>query len=270
MNIDFNKSFEKILPFLYVIFFSYLMATILFFCLPKDGVEFIKDSGSTLEYKKYDFYSKIKKFEDKQQFGNQNSKLIQTLDKYDLKAIYSTTNNKGWINIEEKSGMESYILSYGDKIDDYELIALFKTYVLFRKNNKEYKLEITEKEITNFNINESTNNTEIQIKDNGAIVNRNYLNTYVSNIDKIWKDIVINEIKVGEKIDGFKIDRITKDSAFSKLGLKENDIIKSVNNSELDSYAKAFEVFNNLQNIKYLNIEVLRNNEVVELNYEID
>lgn len=267
MNINFSRLFQKTLPFVYIIFSSYICASMLFFYLPKTGVDFVKDSSTNLDYKKYEFYSIPKKSEI-QQFENQN-KNIQTLDKYELKAIYSTISNKGWINIEDKSSNQSHILSFGDKIDEYELFALFKDYVLFRKNNKEYKLEIKEKEIPNFDI-EEAKNEEIQIKENGAVINRNYLNSYVTNIDNIWNNITINEIKNGQFIDGFKIEKIKKKSVFEKLGLKENDVIKSVNNSELNSYAKAFEVFNDLANIRYLNIEILRNNELVELNYEID
>ena len=58
---------------------------------------------------------------------------------------------------------------------------------------------------------------------------------------------------------------------FSVPDLRTNpDIIKSVNNSVLESYADAFKVYNNMENTKYLNMEILRNNEIVELNYEID
>ena len=272
MNIDFSKFFQKLLPFAYLILYSYFIATILFIYLPKNGVDFVKESSSNLDYKKYDFYSTIKKIDEQQNIQSQNNKSIQTLDKYELKAIYSTTNNKGWINIEEKSGNESYVLSFRDEIDGYKLEKIDKNYVIFIKNGKEYKLEIKDKEISNFDMNQTKNqnNQEIEIKNNGAVINRNYLNSYVSNIDKIWKDISIKEIKNGEKIEGFKIEKISKDSVFGKLGLKERDILKSVNNSELNSYAKAFEIFNNLENIEYLNMEVLRNNEIVELNYEIN
>ena len=89
-------------------------------------------------------------------------------------------------------------------------------------------------------------------------------------MEKIWNNISIKEIQNENKIEGFKIERINKDSAFAKLGLKEGDIIKSVNNSVLESYADAFKVYNNMENTKYLNMEILRNNEIVELNYEID
>ena len=89
-------------------------------------------------------------------------------------------------------------------------------------------------------------------------------------MDKIWNNIEIIEIKNGEIIDGFKINRVNKDSVFSKIGLKEGDIIKMVNNSVLSSYADAFKIYNNMENSKYINMQILRNNEVMELNYEIN
>lgn len=113
-------------------------------------------------------------------------------------------------------------------------------------------------------------NQQIEEKENGAVVKREYLNSYISNVEKIWSNISIQELKNGDKIEGFKIENINKDSVFEKLGLKKGDVIKSVNNNVLSSYAEAFKVYNNIENTKYLNIEILRNNEVVELNYEID
>ena len=86
----------------------------------------------------------------------------------------------------------------------------------------------------------------------------------------IWNNIEIIEIKNGEIIDGFKINRVNKDSVFTKIGLKEGDIIKMVNNSIISSYADALKVYGNMENTRYINMQILRNNEVVELNYEIN
>ena len=115
-------------------------------------------------------------------------------------------------------------------------------------------------------------NQEIIIKNNGAIISRDYLNSYTSNIDKVWKDITIDEIKNGNKSEGFKINKITKNSVFEKFGLKDGDTIKSINNNNntLSSYADAMKIYNNVKDATYFNIEVLRKNEVVELNYEIN
>lgn len=265
MNINFNKLLQNLMPFLYVIFMAYILSVLVFFFLPKNGVEFVLDKSSNLEYRKYSFYSNTKKTEDKTLKEN---KTIQTLDKYQLKAIYYVNSNKGWITVQEKAGNKSHILSHGEEIDGYVLNELFFDYVIFIKNEKEYKLEITKSSITNFEINKPSK--ELTQKDNGAVVNRNYLNSYITNIDKIWDNIAIIEVKNGNNIDGFKIEKIKKDSVFSKLGLKEGDIIKTVNNNSLNSYAEAFKVYNDIGNVRHLNMEVLRNNEIVELNYEID
>ncbi|QKF68002.1 type II secretion/transformation system, C protein [Arcobacter venerupis] len=271
MNINFNTLFHKSLPFIYIILLAFLINSVIFFYLPKSGVDFIKNNSLFLDYKKYAFYSNIKNIEKK--VDDTNSKqIVQTLSKYNLKAIYFRSNDEGWITIEEKSGDKSYILAQGEQIDGYTLFRLFKNYILFIKDNKEFKLEIKEEIGGNSSFSEPLNNQnqEIVIKNNGAIISRDYLNSYTSNIEKIWENIAIDEIKNDNKVEGFKISKITKNSVFEKIGLKEGDIIKTINNNALNSYGDAMKVYNNIKDTTYLNIEVLRKNELVELNYEIN
>jgi type II secretion system protein C len=271
MNINFNTLFQKSLPLIYVILFAFLLNSVIFFYLPKSGVDFVKSDSLFLDYKKYGFYSNIKNIEKK--VDDTNSKQsVQTLAKYNLKAIYFRSNDEGWITIEEKSGDKSYILAQGEQIDGYTLFKLFKNYILFIKDNKEFKLEFKEEIGANSSFSEPLNNQkqEIIIKNNGAIISRDYLNSYTSNIEKIWKDIAIDEIKNGNKIEGFKISKVVENSDFEKIGLKKGDVIKAINNNALNSYADALRVYNSIKDTTYLNIEVLRKNEVVELNYEIN
>lgn len=266
MNINFSKLFQKSLPFIYVIFFAYILDLVLFFYLPKSGVSFLENNLSNLEYKKFAFYSNIKKVESKELESKSNNQ-PQDLSKFELKAIYFINGNKGWITIEDKSNQTSYILSLGEQIDGYIFTKIFKNYAIFQKDKKEYKIEIVEKELTNYQENSVD---EFKTKDNGALINRNYLNSYIMDMDKIWKNVSISEVKNADKIEGFRIDKISKDSVFNKIGLKEGDIIKSINNIPLNSYAEAFKVYNNIGNTKYLNIEILRNNEIMEMSYEIN
>lgn len=265
MNINFNKIFKNMTPYIYVVLSAYIFNLILFFYLPKSGVSFVENSFSALDYKKYDFYVSNNKNQ-KDGLETKNTQ-IQNLSKYDLKAIYFTSSTKGWIIVEEKGQNASYILTLGEQIDGYVLSTLFKDYVIFQKNKKDYKLEIAEKELVNF---EQTKTEEFKAKDNGAVISRSYLNSYITNVDKIWNSISIKEIKNADKITGFQIEKITPNTVFSKLGLKDGDVIKSINNRALDSYAEALNVYNNIGNTMNLNIEILRNNETMELNYEIN
>jgi len=270
MNTVFNKIIQKSIPYMFIFLFAYILSTIAFIYLPRNGVEFVNESNSYLEYRKYDgFYSKVSKkvIEKKEQ------KVEQTLLNYALKAIYSTTSNSGWITIENIKNQESYILSQNEDIDGYILIKLYKNHVIMEKDKKQYRLDITQidKKVS-YDLTDTRNNTKSNVVLDGSIVKvkRNYLNTYVKDVNKIWNNIEIKEIKSNGKIDGFKVNKVVKGSVFEKLGLEKNDIIKSINNNILSSYSDAFKVYNNINNTKYLNIEILRNNEIMELNYEID
>lgn len=268
MNINFNQLIQKILPYSFIFLLAYLINSIAFFYLPKVGVEFKDNNIGNLEYKNYSgFYSKVQIVQESKEV---KSAPMENFSKYNLKAVYSTTSNGGWITIE--NGDNSFILSQGENIDGYVLSKLFKSYVIFEKSQKEYKLEMKEKDNISYELTEDTDDIKqnIIVKDDLVKVNRTYLNSYVQNIDKVWNNIAINEKKVGNKIEGFEVLKVNQDSVFAKLGLKAGDVIKSINNNSLNSYADAFNVYNNIGDTRYLNIEILRNNEVVELNYEID
>lgn len=57
---------------------------------------------------------------------------------------------------------------------------------------------------------------------------------------------------------------------FNKLGLQDGDIIKTINSKKLSSYEDLSRSFDNIGNIRYISIEILRNNEIMGLNYEIN
>lgn len=268
MNINFNKIFLYSLPFLYITMVTYIISTILFFILPKTGVNFTENSNVNLDYKKYRFYLTISnpKIE-----GLKNGS-AQNLDKYNLKAIFSTQSNGGLVVIEEKSSLKDNLtLNAGEDINGYLLTKLYKDYVLFTKDGKEYILKIDNENKTTYELKssdkEKNNNSTT---DNKIILSKSTIKSYMNNLEEVSKNIILKEFKSGDSIDGFKIEKIVQNSDFSKLGLKDGDIIKSVNSSKLSSYGEVYNIFNNIDNISYLSIEVLRNNEIVELNYEIN
>ena len=85
----------------------------------------------------------------------------------------------------------------------------------------------------------------------------------------IYKNIGIAEMKDGEALKGFWITFVRKDSPFEKLGLKRDDVIKSFNGKEINSYNAAFSIFKNIQNIENATLVIQRGSEEMELEYEI-
>lgn len=272
MNINFNKLIRQSLPLVYILLFTYILSTIAFVLLPKSGVDFIEKNKQTLEYKKYDgFYSDVK-VQIQKTIKTSIKNESKSLSEYILKGIYSTSSNSGWIIIENKRSKENNILSQFDDIDDYVLTKLYKNYVVFEKENKEFTLNISNQDDVKYEMSREIDGIkeDIIVDESGVKIKRDYLNSYVKDIDKVWNNIAINEIRENDKITGFEVTSVNTKSVFGKLGLQKGDIIKSINNNILASYADAFKVYNNINNTKYLNIEILRNNEIMELNYEID
>ncbi len=271
MNLNFNKILKTIFPYIYIALATYIISTIIFLFLPKNGVDFEDVSLNQLEYKNYSGFYSSNGVVINNRLKNRANISLDSLSKYILKAIYSTSSNSGWIIIESKSSKDTTILQQLEEFNGYTLTKLYKKYVIFEKNSKEYKLELPKEENLTYGIeNNNSIKENIVVKEGSVAVQRDYLNTYVNDLGKVWKDIAIQEIRENGKIDGFKINGVNKNSVFEKLGLKKNDIIKSINGNVLKSYADAFKIYNGINKLNYLRLEVLRNNEVVELNYEIN
>lgn len=273
MSTTINLIIKKFLPFVYLVLLAYFINAVLFVFLPKSGVELSKKDDIGIEFRKFSgFYSsKAQVVQEKKEETKKEE--VTSLTKYKLKAIYSKEDNSGWASVESSNGTKSYILSQWEELDGYILTKLYRSHVIFEKAAVEYKLEL-EKTKENISYEMSTNKNSIKenivVKNDVIKVSRNYLNTYVNDVEKVWRDVAIKEIKKDNKIDGFKVFRVARGSAFDKLGLRRGDVIKSINNTVLTSYADAFKVYNEINKTQYLNIEILRNNEIMELNYEID
>lgn len=276
MNISYNKIVKKSIPFFIIILIAFILNTILQLILPKniDGVKTTLDTP--LDFKKFRIYNSfyeqpVKKESVKTNTEKKEYKFITNIE---LKAIYSTNNKKtGWVVINEKSSSEAILLSVGDNFKDYMLKEVYIQYVIFEKDSKEYKLSLfDEKEDTKFTTKTVTvkdDFKDIEHEEGIFKVKRDLVDSYTKDLKKIFSEISIKEIVNNGEIDGFKINSLTKNSVFDRLGLKAGDIIKEVNNIKLKSYNDAFKFYNTMNTIDVLNFKILRDDQLMEIEYEI-
>ena len=71
------------------------------------------------------------------------------------------------------------------------------------------------------------------------------------------------------KLKGFKVDNVPSGSIIEEAGIKNGDIIYSVQGRQLTSMQDALEMFNKVQNQSRLEVVLMRDNKPVTLNYEI-
>ena len=198
-----------------------------------------------------------------------------------LLAIYHS-QDRVVITVSKKD--KTSVLVRGDKIDGYVLDAATAQEAIFLRDGKSYQIRLIEtagnskgkssvryiSDKTTKPRNQAVPRGEVVEADGLTIVDRTLLNHYSKNMDDIWKNIGIKEIKEGDKIKGFKVNFVKRGSDFSKLGLRRGDVIKSINGQELSSYNAAFEIYKNIDTMDGLTLKIMRGKEEMELEYEIN
>jgi len=71
------------------------------------------------------------------------------------------------------------------------------------------------------------------------------------------------------KANGFKVFAIKPNSIFSKIGLRNGDVIQKINDRDIASPDRAFQAFQDLRNEKSLSVEIVRRGGPQTLHYEI-
>ncbi len=294
-NITNSRLFSTLLFFLTVLFIAkllWLIASI--FVLPKSGVDY------TEKNKLKSFYYPVRLSNVKQRKApvvikapvkpkpTPKKVIVENMKGYKLLALYVSGDTL--ISTISK-GAKTKVLGKGESFNGFKLISSRANTALFNKGGKDFTLELknikkakakktTSKKVKHKKVkhkrvahapSKSLLKKGIVSSANGEtkVVSKGLLSSYTKDIDKVWKDIGIGEHKVNGVLTGFKVNFIKKNSDFEKLGLKRGDILTSINGQELDSYNAAFSFYKEMDSIENLTLSIKRNNQDMELEYEI-
>ncbi len=194
-----------------------------------------------------------------------------------LLAVYNATDVTV-VTVEYKG--KTKVLGKGEEINGFVLEGAGSNYATFSKNAKTYQINLIVSRKGDDSIKSaqapaapsSENKVEGEVVDVGdhKIVDRSLVDHYAKNMDDIYKNIGIQEIKKGKGLDGFSISFIRKGSPFEKLGLQRGDVIKAVNGQKMDSIKAAFDVYKNISDIDNMTLVIQRGKEEMELEYEVN
>ena len=102
---------------------------------------------------------------------------------------------------------------------------------------------------------------------NQYVVKRADLTKATSNLGALASQA---RIVPSKKDNGFKIFSIAKDSLFTKIGIQNGDVLKSINGIELSSPDKALEAYSRLQSASKLSLDIVRKGQNETLEYTIE
>jgi general secretion pathway protein C len=243
--------------------------------LPTIGVEHMEKKGGKA------LYYRVKLSPNEAPEPTTTQKPVQTagsIKDIKLLAIYNASDITV-VTVEHKR--KTKVLAKGEEINGFVLEGAGSNYATFSKNAKMYKIHLiistkgddTIKSTKSSSSSVSTvNKVEGDVVDAGdhKIIDKSLVDHYAKNMDDIYKNIGISEVKKGNDLQGFRISFVRKGTPFAKLGVKRGDVIKAINGQKIDSYNAAFDVYKNISNIDNLTLVIERGKEEMELEYEVN
>lgn len=275
--------FKKVLAFLIVLLVvKAVWFAVELFVLPSQGIDHAEEKGvKALYYRvKLTPNESAAPKEPTKRPAHANAGNIKDIK---LLAVYNASDVTV-VTVEHRR--KSKVLSKGEEINGFELESAGSNFAIFTKNRKSYKVTMI-KDIKssggNGVIRPSTDDSqppkpsapsqpEGGITDAGdhKIIDKSLLSHYAKNMEDIYKNIGIKEVKEGESLKGFRVTFIRKGSPFAELGVKKDDVIKSINGQEINSYKAAMDMYKDIENINNLTLGIKRGNEEMELEYEVN
>ncbi len=264
MSISFNRSLllRYIVQLLIMAFIAKLLAMLLLFFLPEEGVESSLKTEFVMPYMRYsidDF--RLKASENK--IIDQANAL--SIDSIILKAIYLMGEESFIVVAPKKSILKSKTISIGELFEGYSLKKVYTEYVVFERNYKQYRLYISKPKTASRwkSMDKASAFEEVRRIPSYEVKKA------IENPTDIWKNIGLDEHFSQGKQDGFKVSFVRKGTVFESLGLRVGDVIQSINNKELKNNAQAFSAYQELKDAKALKLTIIRGKTTMELEYEI-
>jgi general secretion pathway protein C len=107
------------------------------------------------------------------------------------------------------------------------------------------------------------------LNENEYVIARSEVDDAMQNMNQLFTQIrAVPHFQDGQA-NGFRLFAIRRNSLFEKIGLKNGDIVSSINGNPLTDPARAMQLFQDLKDENRLQVEVTRNRQPTTLSYEI-
>ena len=176
-----------------------------------------------------------------------------------------------------ESGDEAEALSYGiqDMIEDATIIAIGVDKVTLRRGDDTVETLTMGEDApapTPAARPTSSNDEEgvEKIDDNNYVIDRELVDRYLTDLDAISRlgRAIPHRGSDGE-IDGYRLSGVRRRSIGDKIGIKNGDIVHSVNGATLDSMQGAMAAYQTLQSESRFTFEVTRRGQRQTMSYEV-
>jgi len=171
--------------------------------------------------------------------------------------------------MEEKKGKKKQGLYHtGDKVQGAIIKQILRGKVILEVRGKD---EILEMEQAKTGKRGSGRARSVSRGDGYTItVGHDDLQKSLGNINSLLTQVRIRPLIKNGKPDGLVLSHVKPGSIFSKLGLKNGDVVKKIDDKEIKSPDDAFAFYNRLKSGAELSLEINRGSDTKTLNYRFE
>jgi len=191
--------------------------------------------------------------------------------------IVHSNPEKSLANIEIKSKNIALAVRVGNTIERMAKLESVERGKIIIRNSNNNRLEFLElKDLNKLSFSATQKAIEAvkeeikQTAPNRFEVKREDVLKYTSDLSNVLQQAAMIPVRgPGGEIHGFRFVNIQPDSIYTKLGFQVGDVIKNVNGEPIDSPAKALELYNALKGSNDIKLNMERNGQVQEMEYQI-
>jgi len=160
------------------------------------------------------------------------------------------------------------IYRLGSVIRDARVISIVMGEVVLDVKGKRQTLRLSRRAIGWARHNEN-NPVIISASSGRIVVSKRGLMAEAGNILNTLPKLKIKPYYEADKVSGMMVEGIAKDSLIAAAGIRNKDVVKTVNNQKIDSYQKALQVLAKAKNQPEIKVNLLREGQIKDLCYYI-
>ncbi len=172
-------------------------------------------------------------------------------------AIASGSTNMALISY----GGEMKTVKLRSKIGEYEVKEIKRNYILISKSGKVEKISYA------FEKSESSSDNKVAKIESFT---KREIEKLTHDPGVLFQEIRLKPFIEDGKTRGFTFEWIKPGSIFEKAGIKQGDVLLSINNIEIKSGEDAFKILQALRNEPSLKVSLLRDGKNIDVNLRVD
>jgi general secretion pathway protein C len=181
--------------------------------------------------------------------------------------LWGTVTGEGQVYavIEDKKIRQQALYEVGDSVQGAKVVKILRHQVIL---NHEGKDQILEMETDTKNVSVSRKFPPA-ISSNTAFGNKKDMDDFPDDMNSLMRQVKIRPHFTEGEPDGLMVYGIRPNSVFRQMGLRNGDILKDINGTQISSAEDASTLYSEIQGSDDAKITIFRRGKIQELSYQV-